>query len=576
MDSNSGRAPNRLTLGLYTPFLQGFYVGELVNQIRQLCHIKGYRLIVICTGGYGKFCSHIHQNQIDGAIFIRNAVSAEFAEDLLNLQKPCVAIAYDYFPLNIPVVSSDNEFGVHIAMDHLLKVGHKKIAFVGDLSHYDLRKRYEYYCEAHDHFQLELREDYLFTVSDSQFSGGHIAAQRFIGDRCDATGILFGAGLTGVGFIQFLQKNHPDLASQVASVCFDALPLIPVFTPNMACVDQNLHLIAYRSINTLESTFAKKETPDQILIQPKLINTLDNPRENYDAFMATCVDLAEFNNPNYVKSIISNLFDWPREIAERQLDSVMSLSPLFTRYMEDAFLFRHFIDSNQNHWLKQVKAFLPDRVVKIESSDSTSLCPVEKFPPASTRGLNMEEFDFFLHLPLMVSGKLWGFLTTCGRSRNHTAGSSFLAFGGYMESLTRIFAQDLEIKALHLRLAASTVTQQNMNTTGVDRDAGIRWDFDTGITQWTDKALQKLGYSSAIELNIYSTMEITDRIHKDYLEAIRECVNLCKAEKTPFHLSVKYKLKNGRFYDATLVGEPISDNDNKIIGIQFFLGVANE
>lgn len=576
MDSNSARAPSRLTLGLYTPFLQGFYVGELVNQIRQLCSIKGYRLIVICTGGYGKFSSNIHLSEIDGAIFIRNAISVEFAESLLNQHKPCVAIAYDYFPLSIPVVSSDNQFGVHLAMEHLIKLGHKKIAFVGDLSHYDLRKRYEHYCEAHDHFQLELKENCLFTVTDSQFAGGHVAAQKFIQDGCDATGVIFGAGLTGVGFIQYLQKNQPELASSIASVCFDALPLIPVFTPQMASIDQNLHLIAYRTINTLESSLSHQEVQDQILVQPKLINVRDNPHENYDAFMATCVDLAEFNNPNYVKSIISNLFDWPREIVEHQLDSVMSLSPLFTRYMENAFLLRHFIDSNQNHWLKQVKAFMPDQVIKIEPSDSSSLCRVEKFPPASMRNLKLEEFDFFLHLPLMVNGKLWGFLTTCGSSTSYTAGSSFLAFGGYMESLARLFAQDVEIKSLHQRLAGATATTQTMTTTEVDRDAGIRWDFDSGITQWTEKALQKLGYSSAIELNIYSTMEITDRIHKDYLDVIRQRVSLCKAEKAPFQMPLKYKMKNGSFFDAVLAGEAIADSENKITGIQFFLGVANE
>lgn len=574
MDPNSAREQSSLTLGLYTPFLQGFYVGELVNQIRQLCSIKGYRLIVICTGGYGKFNSGIHLNQMDGAIFVRNAVSAEFAESLLNLQKSCVAIAYDYFPLNIPVVSSDNQFGMHLAMDHLLKLNHKKIAFVGDLSNYDLRKRYEYYCEAHDQFQLELKEHYLFTVPDSQFSGGQLAAQKFLADRSDATGVILGSGLNGMGFIQFLQKKQPDLAARIACVCFDALPLIPVFTPQMACIDQNLHLIAYRSINTLETCLSKKPVPDQILVQPKLINVQDNPRANYDAFMATCVDLAEFNNPNYVKSIISNLFDWPREIAERQLDSIMSLSPLFARYMEDAFLFRHFIDSNHNHWLKQVKGFLADQVVKIDPGDSSSLCRVEKFPPASLRDLDLDKFDFFLHLPLMVSGKLWGFLTTCGRSGSSTPGSSFLAFGGYMESLARLFAQDVEIKSLQQRLAGSA--SGPAAALEVDREAAIRWDFDSGITHWSERALQKLGFSSAIELNIYSTMEITDRIHKDYLETIRQSVSLCKAEKTPFQISLKYKLKNGSFQDAVLAGEALGDSDNKIVGMQFFLGIHHE
>ena len=576
MDLNSESRPTTLTLGLYTPYLQGFYIGELVNQIRQLCFIKGYRLIIIRTGGYGKFASNIHLNEIDGAIVIRNAVSAEFAETLLALQKPCVSIAYDYFPLPIPVVLSDNHQGINLAMEHLLHLGHKKIAFVGDLSQYDLRKRYEYYCEAHDQFHLEFREDYLFTISDSQFSGGRIAAQNFLTSGCDATGLIFGAGLTGMGFIQLLQNRQPELAKQVAYVCFDALPLIPVFTPQLASIDQNLHLIAYRSINGIESLLAGKELPPHTLIQPKLTKVSEDPDDRYDAFIATCVDLPEFHNPNYAKSIISNMYDWPREIAENQLDQIMSLAPLFARYMDAACLARHFIDNNQNRWLKQLKIFLPGEVLKIELTDSSSLCKAEKFPPASLQQHLAKDIDFYLHMPIQVGGRLWGFLSLFGRSVTATPASSFLALGGYIETVVHLFEQDLEIKSLLQKQMGKNPAAQTAIDLHADRNAGIRWDFDNGITHWSELALQKLGFTSAVELNIYSTMDITDRIHKDYLETIRQYVTQCKNDREPFQAQLKYKMKNGSFNDAVLAGEAIIDSEQKMTGIQFYLGVANE
>ena len=127
LDSRSpSAAPGTLTVGLYTPYLQGFYIGELVNQIRQLCFVKGYRLVVIRTGGYGKFQSALQLDQIDCAIFIRNSVSAEFA-DTLFVAKPCVAIAYDFFPLAIPVVASDHEFGIGFCIAHLAKCLDQKV-----------------------------------------------------------------------------------------------------------------------------------------------------------------------------------------------------------------------------------------------------------------------------------------------------------------------------------------------------------------------------------------------------------------------------------------------------------------
>ena len=571
-DPALARPPGPLTIGVYTPFLQGFYIGELVNQIRQLCFVKGYRLVVIRTGGYGKFQSALQLEQIDCAIFIRNAVSTEFVESLLNSGKPCVAIAYDYFPLTVPVVSSDNQFGISLAMDHLLKAGHNKIAFVGDLSQYDLRKRYEYYCEAHDQYQLPLNEHYLFAVNDTQFSSGRQAAQQFIDSNCDATGIIFGAGLIGIGFLQYIRQARLDLSVRLHAVCFDALPLIPVFTPELASIDQNLNLIAYRAINVLENQLTHKDTPHGILIEPKLTRMNQGGEIRADAFIATCVDLPEFHNANYVKGLLANMHEWPREIAASGLDQIMSIAPLFERFMGLTFLSRHFIDNNQKAWIKQIKAFLAEGVSKTDLSDSSSLCREEKFPPASMRQLVHAKYDFQLHVPIQLNGKIWGFLSTVGHTAAPTPAASFFAFGGYIEAIVRLFEQDLEIKVLQKKVADAKAPSAG-HEIAPDREALITWNFDEGLTVWSEKALQKLGFQSSMELNIYSNMDLTDRIHKDDLPHVRDLVSQSKNDKAGFQTQLRYKMRNGQFTEAILAGEPKLDDEQRMTGMKFYLGV---
>jgi DNA-binding LacI/PurR family transcriptional regulator len=571
-DSAATRTLGSLTIGVYTPYLQGFYIGELVNQLRQLCFVKGYRLVVIRTGGYGKFQSALQLEQIDCAIFIRNAVSAEFAESLLRAGKPCVAISYDYFPLSIPVVSSDNQFGVSLAMDHLLKAGCNKIAFVGDLSQYDLRKRYEYYCDAHDQYQLPLNERYLFTVDDTQFNGGRQAAGQFIGSGCDANGIIFGAGLTGIGFLQYIRQTHPDVSARIQGVCFDALSLIPVLTPDLASVDQNLNLIAYRAINVLEAQLSQKDITHHIQVEPKLTYINRGNDSNSEAFIATCVDLPELHNPNYTKALLANMHEWPREIVASGLDQIMSIAPLFERFMGMAFLCRHFIDNNQKAWIKQIKSFVVEGVVKTDLSDSSSLCREEKFPPVSLRQILQPQYDFQLHVPIQLNGKIWGFLSTVGHTAVPTNASSFFGFGGYIETIVRLFEQDLEIKTLHKKIADCQAPGPSQEI-APDREASITWDFDEGLTVWSEKALQKLGFQSAMELNIYSNMDITDRIHKDDLPNIRDFVSQSKSNKSAFHAQLRYKMKNGQFTDAILEGEPTLDAEQKMTGMVFYLGV---
>jgi DNA-binding LacI/PurR family transcriptional regulator len=571
LDSHSPTAaPGTLTVGLYTPYLQGFYIGELVNQIRQLCFVKGYRLVVIRTGGYGKFQSALQLEQIDCAIFIRNSVSAEFA-DTLFAAKPCVAIAYDFFPLAIPVVASDHEFGIGLAMDYLLNNGHRKIAFVGDLGQYDLRKRYEFYCDAQDQYRLEFNENYVFAVDDTQFSGGRQAAQRFIEKNCDATGIIFGAGLTGIGFLQYLKASHPDLAEKIQGICFDALALIPVLTPELVSIDQNLHLLAYRALNVLESQLAHKEVSTHVLVEPKLTRVQSDAEARYDGFMATCADFADFHNPHYVKTLLANMREWPGNIADSGLDQLMCMSPLFGRFMDAAFLLRHFVDNNQKSWIKQTKAFLAESISKTDPSDSASLCREEKYPPASMREFLQDKYDFQLHMPIYLYGKVWGFLSIVGHSANTSPVGSFFGFGGYIESVVRQFELNLEIKTLHKKIADHTnlVTPEYI----ADREARITWNFEDGLTVWSEKALQKLGFQTAMELNIYSNMDLTDRVHKDDLPSIRQYVAQSMGDKKGFQAQLRYKMKNGQFHDAVLEAEPILDADQKMTGLRFYLGV---
>lgn len=563
--------PGSLTVGLYTPYFQGFYIGELVNQIRQLCFVKGYRLVVIRTGGYGTFQSALQLEQIDCAIFLRNSVSAAFAESVLAI-KPCVSIAYDYFPLAIPVVSSDHQFGIGLAMEHLLKLGHTKIAFVGDLSQYDLRKRYEYYCEAHDKYQLALNEHYLFTVDDAQFSGGCEAARQFIDRGSDATGIIFGAGLTGIGFLPYLKKFRPELAKNITGVCFDALALIPVLTPELASIDQNLNLIAYRALNVLESQLGQKEMAQHIFVRPKLTLVQTSSDAQFDAFIATCADLPDFHNPHYVKTLLANMQEWPRTIVESDLDQLMCIAPLFGHFMEAAFLSRHFSDSNQKSWLKQIKAFLTSGISKTELSDSASLCREEKYPPSSARQILDNRFDLYLHIPIRLNGKTWGLLTVVGCSSETSPAASFFAFGGYLEAIAHQYEQDLEIKELRKKLADCQTSPDNTELV-VDREALITWHFESGLTIWSEKALQKLGFQSAMELNIYSNMDITDRIHKDDLPHIRQCVAQARSDKSGFQTNLRFKLKNGRFAEAMLTAEPSIDTEQKMKGLVFRIGV---
>lgn len=553
-------------IALYTPYLQGFYIGELINQIRQLSFIKGYKLVIIRTGGYGCFNESLHIGNIDGAIIIRNAIAPDLAERLLDNDIACVSIGYDYFPLKLPLVSSDNAHGTELAFDHLLQLGHTKIAYVGDLSNYEIRKRYECYCELHDRHNLPLQADYLFNLTDTFLSGGISAAKAFKSTRCDATAIIFGSGLTGIGFVQHRRSSMEADDANLDYVCFDALSMIPVFTPEITSVDQNPHLVIYRAFNAIDAQMSGKAFDPHITVTPKLTRVSDHADDN--AFIATCIDLPELYNPNYIKSLLCNMHDWPREILQSKLDQLMSIAPLFERFMGVALLSRYFVDTKGTAWVKIIKVFKPGEITVAELSDSDSLCKARVFPP-KIYAQQYGAYSTSIHVPIQRLGKLWGLLTFFGDPGCKTPASSYYGFAGYIESLVKMYEQELELDFLKKRIQSLNESTSPAQTTKENYEATISWDLADNHTLWSDAALAKLGYTSAVEVNIYRHMEITDRIHPDDFENARAAVAGTRSQGTPCLFRAKYRMKNSQYKEVILNGQPRLDSDNRLLGIVF-------
>lgn len=566
------QAQQRLTLAVFTPHLQGFYLGELVNQIRQLCLQKGHQLVLICTDGFGEYSSDLHLAGLDAAIIIRNAVAPALAENLRGLQIPCVAIAYDYFPQPIPLVSSDNEQGVRLAFQHLLAANRQSIAFVGDLSHYDLRKRYEAYCQLSEENALPVREDYLFTVSNTLFAGGQAAAKEFMQRQCDADAIIFGAGLTGMGFVQYMNSVHPSRARDLSYLCFDSNPLIPVFSPEMHCLDQNFDQLAGRSLAVIEALMRGEPVAPQTLVQPKLVGSAPAGSEGLDNSLATCVDLPELQNPHYMKALLANLHDWPREIGASQLEQLMSIAPLFPRLLDSAFLSRYYVDEKQRTWVKHTKTLDMQGGCSMDANDADSLCRARDFPPASIRQQCGPAYDICTHLPIHLNGRLWGFLSLMGGGAGTAAPSSYFGFAGYMEAVVQLYEQELTLMQLKKALAAPARQDKHSAATKVDPEASIHWSATTGITLWAEKSLALLGFTTPIERNIYQNLDITDRLHVSDVEAVQQAMDDCCKNGSNIRLFVRLKSKNGDYLPVLMTGKAIRE-DHQRPGINFCIGL---
>ena len=560
---NSQDSRDRPLLTIYTPYLQGFYFGELVDQLLQLCQLRNYRVSIVKTGGFGTYNSPLHAKHADMVVILRNSVSNEFAKYLLANKKPVVSIAYDYFPLPIPMITCDNEYGIELAFNHLIKSKQQKFAFIGDLSHLDIRKRYESFCDQIEINKMEVLENNTFAVKDGLLSGGYDAANEFIQSGCQATAIICGSGFTCLGFSQRLKEIDPELRENLQIVTFDAISLIPVLEKNLASIDININLIASKALSVLEEIVDGDPVDHLHVVLPKLVTVNPDLKNASDIYLATSCDLTELHDANYIKSATRNVHEWPKHIVESDLDNIMILRPLFKKLIKQISFSLVASRATGREFIKVNKIFSTEGTFASPPKDTESFVDSENYPP-TYNSLNIKEFDTCIILPLHRNNTIWGVLSVYGIREDKNSPGSLTMLGNYLDRITDL----LEIKhaSSHNKNESKESNSLFEIEPGPRNSAFVRWETSTNSALWDSKSLHLLGFNSDLEQNIYRHMELTDRISPDNEQSLRDCLRT--AETSAFSLKVKLKSRSKQYLNFQISGDGNCINNVIILELQ--------
>lgn len=516
-------------IGVFTPFLQDQFFGELLAQIQQLCLVKNYQISIIRTNGLGEYTSPTNIAHLDFCIFLRNAVHPRLAESIVKAGIPCASIAYDYYPLDIPVIGCDNELGVELAVNHLLKLGHRHLGYVGNIRNYDVRKRYEAFCDQLAINNLELDENSIFITDDDFFVGANKAANDYIRGGCVATGIVCGTGLIGMSFEHQVAKLMPHKRAEMNIVCFDALSAIAVKSPSLAVIDQNLHFVAYKAIQVFEDYRSGKNIEHSCLVEPQLRSDNSDYASNEQAYLATSTDVQELMSPTYMKSILDSIHEWPKYVVNNNLDDIAQLSILFPDQVDKACYARVKTGKEGKKVAKTLKVMSGIGSQKISSSDTGSVSPLSHYP-ANCKDFDFTNADCSFHLAIYKQEKIWAILSVIGKHSDANTLSSIRALFPYLEQIVELFQAKI-VKTNDQDANTRDIKNLEEVKTGL-----IQLREDKQTTEWDDTALDMIGVKSDLEKSIYRHFELVDCFDQNDLVKLIE--TLAQDSEAPFVLDV--------------------------------------
>jgi LacI family repressor for deo operon, udp, cdd, tsx, nupC, and nupG len=185
-----------------------------------------------------KYDTYMLKNHISGAFIVGFALDDPWINDFRTTKFPTVLLD-NFIPVNGKVgsIGTDSEEGIDMAIDHLFKLGHRKIAFLdGSINSTISDQRMEAYLKSMSAHNLTIDPDlavYGYFVAES--AKYHVPG--FI--EKGATAILCGNDLIATGCITECMSMGLSIPDDISIIGFDDIPIAQHLDPPLTTVRQN-------------------------------------------------------------------------------------------------------------------------------------------------------------------------------------------------------------------------------------------------------------------------------------------------------------------------------------------------
>jgi DNA-binding LacI/PurR family transcriptional regulator len=156
----------------------------------------------------------------------------------------------------VPTINIDNRAGMVAGLDHLIGLGHTRIAFVGGRPLGDIRERRTAYLEHLEEKGLAVADGYVQEVGNDP-AGGDAALRALIGLESPPTAVVCSTDHLATGVLHAAAELGLDVPGRLSVVGFDDIPMasytVPALTTIHMPVDEMTALAARLSMDEAET-----------------------------------------------------------------------------------------------------------------------------------------------------------------------------------------------------------------------------------------------------------------------------------------------------------------------------------
>lgn len=245
------------TIGVIVPNTRNPYFTELAWNIEQFATKKNYSVMICNTENLAEkenfYIDVLTQKQVDGIVFISCSAYAESAKLLASSDIPFVIVDKDIEHTGeYDMVLVEEEKGAQLAVEHLIALGHKRIACItgGSDEQITSLKREKGYRRAMKKHKLEIPIEYI-VEGDFLMTSGYQAGKKLFSLDQKPTAVFAFNDLMAIGVLSAAHEFGLDVPQDVSVIGYDDIELSSYSTPALTTVNQNREKVAKSVFDTL-------------------------------------------------------------------------------------------------------------------------------------------------------------------------------------------------------------------------------------------------------------------------------------------------------------------------------------
>jgi LacI family transcriptional regulator len=258
------------TIGVLWPTVERVALSTLVTKIHELLEKNSYSMLM-SINPVDSAIKLFNRIQVDGILVFDESESPDVRVPI-SLTVPILCYGPSGFR-EIPFIDADRRQAIYHAVEYLWKMGHRRIAYIGDLSKkVNQQEKYLGFTDGMIKFGLSPHPNIVVNSHGLGWKEGYEAAKFLLQTSYHPSAIISGSYDLTVGILRAVEEANLRIPSDLSIISYDNIPQMANFEIPLTAVGAPVDHMAARIVDSLLHLIENKDSlPCENYVQAELV-----------------------------------------------------------------------------------------------------------------------------------------------------------------------------------------------------------------------------------------------------------------------------------------------------------------